>query len=84
MADQNDRRDYEPYSGAVVIDYASGDQSLSVYGRGVYVATTGHLKVDLVRDGAGVTFSNLPVGFHRIAVKKIYQTGSTAAGLVLL
>lgn len=83
MADQNDRRDEAAYDGGVTIDYSGGDQSLSTYGRAVYVATTGHLKVDLVREGT-VTFSNLPVGVYRFAIKKIYQTGSTAAGVVLL
>lgn len=84
MAEQNDRRDDQAYDGGVAIDYSGGDQSLSTYSRAVQVGTAGHLKVDFVRTGTGVTLSNLPVGIHKLAIKKIYQTGSTAAGVVLL
>lgn len=73
----------DPYVGAVAINYAGGDQVLTTYGRGIYVSTTGALKVDFV-DGSTVTLSALPVGVYRFCVKKIYQTGSTAAGVVLL
>ena len=48
----------------------------------MYVATTGHLKVDMA-DGTTVTFSNLAVGQHEMQITKIYQSGSTAAGLIL-
>lgn len=85
MADTFSAHDprFDEYIGATVIDYSGGNQTLSgKQYRGVYVSTTGHLKVDTAA-GDTVTFSNLPVGFHKIAVVAIYQTGSTAAGLVL-
>lgn len=72
----------DPPIGAIAIDYSSTDQELTVPARRVYVATTGHLKVDMA-DGTTVTFSNLPVGQHEMCITKIYKTGSTAAGLVL-
>jgi hypothetical protein len=68
--------------GAIAISYGSGDQTLSGVPRGVYVAVTGHLKVDMA-NGTTATWSNLPVGQHSMAITKIYQTGSTASGLVL-
>jgi hypothetical protein len=74
-------RQSDPPVGAVAINYAAGDQVLTVPARGVYVATTGDLKVDMA-DGTTVTWASLPVGRHPMYVTKIYQTGSTAAGLV--
>lgn len=74
----------DPAQGAVAIDYSGGNQTLTTESRGVYIGTAGHLKVDMA-DGTTVTFSNLAAGtIYPLAFKKIYQTGSTAAGLVLL
>jgi len=72
-----------PYIGAVAISYGGGNQELSGVPRGVYIGTAGHLKVDMA-NGTTETFSNLAAGqTYEIAITKIYQTGSTAAGLVL-
>ena len=69
--------------GVRVIDYSGGDQDVSDRPvRGVYVGTSGHLAVEMV-DGSIGTFSNLPVGEHAMQIRTIYQTGSTAAGLVV-
>ncbi len=72
--------------GAIAIDYSTGDQVLTGYSRparGVYIGTAGHLKVDMA-DGTTVTFSNLAAGNdYPRAITKIYQSGSTAAGVVL-
>lgn len=76
-AQQND-----PPIGALAINYAGGDQELTGTPRRVYIAVTGHLKVDMA-NGSTVTFSNLPVGQHEMCITKIYQSGSTAEGLVL-
>lgn len=52
---------------------------------GVYVGVSGNVKVDMALAGAGpVTFLNVPVGFHRLSVKKVYATGTTATGLFAL
>jgi hypothetical protein len=79
----NDQSD--PYVGALAINYGGGDQVISdLRPRAVFISTGGNLKVDMT-NGDTVTFTGLLVGWiYNIAVKKIYQTGSTAAGLVLL
>jgi hypothetical protein len=73
----------DPPVGAIAIDYSSTDQDIQVPARGVYISTTGALKVDMA-DGTTVTFSSLAAGIqHAMYITKIYKTGSTAAGLVL-
>lgn len=71
-----------PYVDAEVISYGSGDQTISPCSRAVLITTAGTtLKVDMI-SGNAVTLT-LPAGVTRICVKKIYQTGSNAAGHVL-
>jgi hypothetical protein len=76
----------EPAIGAVAISYGSGDQDLSTYRvRGVYIGTAGNLKVDMADGTTAVTFSNLAAGaIYPLKVTKVYQTGSSAAGLALI
>jgi hypothetical protein len=76
-----DRKD--PAIGAIAISYGGGDQIVTVAARAIYVSTAGNLAVDMV-NGDTVTFTGLLVGMvYPIAVSKIYQAGSTAAGLIL-
>ena len=50
--------------------------------RGVYVGTSGDLKVDL-KSGTTVTFSSLAAGvIHPLQVMRIYATGTTAANIL--
>jgi hypothetical protein len=49
--------------------------------RGLYVGTTGNLKVTM-RDGGDQTFMNAPVGYHPIAVRRVWATGTTASNIV--
>jgi hypothetical protein len=50
--------------------------------RGIYVATTGALKVDMA-DSSTVTFTGLAAGvIHPIAAKRVYATGTGATGIV--
>lgn len=73
----------DPATDGVAIDYSGGDQTLDTYSRAIYIGTAGHLKVDMV-DGTTLTFSNLAAGqVYAFAVKKVYQTGSTAAGVLI-
>lgn len=73
----------DPALGAVVINYGSGDQDITVPVRGIYIGTAGNLKVDM-SDGTTVTFASLAAGqVYPFSITKIYQTGSTAAGHVL-
>lgn len=70
--------------GAIAIDYSGADQEFTRAVRGIYVGTAGNLKVDMADGTSGVTFSNLAAGsIYALKVTKIYQTGSTAAGLAL-
>lgn len=77
-------RGNDPFTGAVTINYAGGNQVLATESRGVYIGTAGHLAV-IMRDGTEVTFSNLAAGaVYWFVVRTIKQSGSTAAGVVLL
>lgn len=74
----------DPFTGAVAINYGSGNQVLATESRGVYIGTAGHLAV-IMRDGSEVTFSNLAAGqVYWFAIRTIKQSGSTAAGVALL
>jgi hypothetical protein len=74
----------DPPIGAIAINYGSADQTFTKRIRGIYVAVTGNLKVDMA-DGTTVTWSNLAAGVvYPMTITKIYQTGSTGVtGLVL-
>jgi hypothetical protein len=75
----------DPAQGAVAISYGGGNQTLATESRGVYIGTAGHLVVDMADGTTSVTFSNLAAGtIYPLAITKIYQAGSTAAGVVLL
>lgn len=75
----------EPAIGGVAINYSGGNQDLStVKARGVYIGTAGALKVDMADGSTGLTFSSMSAGqIYPLKITKIYQTGSTAAGVVL-
>lgn len=79
-AQQND-----PAIGAVAISYGGGNQDLTGYVvRGFHIDTAGALKVDMA-NGTTVTFATLNAGqYYPYAITKIYQTGSAAAGFVLV
>jgi hypothetical protein len=76
-----------PAVGALAINY-SIDQTFASQGRpvrGIYVAVTGTLKVDMADGTTGVSFANLAAGvIYPIAITKIYSIGSSGVtGLVL-
>ena len=74
----------DPATGGVTINYAGGNQELATVARGFYVGSAGHLAV-VMADGTEVTFSNLTAGReYWFAVQTIKQSGSTAAGVLLL
>jgi DNA-binding beta-propeller fold protein YncE len=54
---------------------------LAIATRSIYVGNSGNLKVTMV-DGNTVTFVNVPVGWHPIGARRIWQTGTTAATIV--
>ena len=72
-----------PANDGQAIDYGSGDQTFTNPTTWIYVSTAGHLVLTMAGSGSDLTFSNLPVGFHRIRASGVKQSGSTAAGLAL-
>ena len=66
------------------IDYSGGDQTLITDGsNGIWINTPGTLKIDTWLGATGVTFTIETAGlFPQRRVKKIWQTGSTAAGFI--
>lgn len=52
--------------------------------RGLYVGTTGNVKVDMFGSGT-VTFTGVPAGtILPIVAKRIYSTGTTASTILVL
>ena len=47
----------------------------------LYVGTAGDVRVD-TWGGETVTFANVPAGVLPVRVKRVYATGTTAAGIV--
>lgn len=75
-----------PFTAASALDYSGGDVAFvpPKNPTGVYVGGTGSLKVD-VQGGGTVTFAAIPAGTTlRVAITKVYQTGSTVTNSVLL
>lgn len=73
----------DPAMGGVAISYGGGDQTLTVPGRALYISGAGNLVVETV-GGDSLTFTGLLAGvIYPVAVRKIIQAGSSAAGLVL-
>jgi len=60
----------------------SNSSELSFVARGLYIGTSGNLKVDTI-DGSTLTFVSAS-GFIPGMVKKIYVTGTTAANIIAL
>lgn len=71
-----------PPENGEAINYAGGDQEFTNTTTWIYISSAGHLVLTMA-GGGNLTFSNLPVGFHRIRATHVIQTGSTAAGLAL-
>jgi hypothetical protein len=79
------RTSSESARDATAISVGGGDQTLSVAARGVYIGTAGNLVVRLVDATADTTFSNLSAGsYYPFAIAIVRQTGTTAAGVLLL
>lgn len=54
---------------------------LSILARGIYVGTSGDVKVTMA-DGTTVTFGALAAGVvHPLAVKRVWSTGTDATGI---
>jgi hypothetical protein len=82
------QRASDPATNAVAFT-GSADVDLTTYSRAVYVAADGDLRVDMIGGatgtGATVTFVGVKGGtVLPICIKKIYDTGTTVSGLILL
>lgn len=80
--------DYSPVSndiatGAVSVSAGADADLARVPCRGVYVGTTGNLKVTMA-SGDVVTYPSLPVGFHPISCSRIWLTGTTASNIIAM
>ncbi len=74
----------DPAVGAVAISYGGGDQDLAAYNiRGIHCSTAGTIKVDMVDGTSGITFTLVAGGVYPYRITKIYQSGSTMAGVVV-
>lgn len=78
----------DPAENGVEFDGAS-DVTLSTYSRGVYISTAGTLTVDFTGglSGTGATeveFTVVAGSILPIKIKKIYNTGTTCTGVVLI
>ncbi len=68
----------------------TADVTLTTHSRAVYIASDGNLTVDFVGDGfvagaTNVTFENVKAGtILPIRISKVYDTGTTVSGVVLL
>lgn len=75
-----------PYDGAEAVDISSTDHTVSAndgVSRALFVGVAGDVKVDMA-NGATVTFASMAAGIHKIAITKVYKTGTAATGLVVL
>jgi len=73
-----------PYEGGLAVDVSAADAVLSTNCRGILIGVAGTLKLDFI-DGSTVTTGTLLAGtVYRFCAKKIYQTGTTATGIVVL
>lgn len=50
----------------------------------LYIGGAGDIKVDMAGGAAGVTFVGVGVGRFPISVTRVYLTGTTATGIVVL
>lgn len=68
-----------PATGAFLVTPADSD--LSKNARSLYIGVTGNVRVTTIA-GDDVLFTNVPVGFFPVAVKRVWATNTTASGIV--
>lgn len=78
----------DPARDGVAFTGATADQTISPPSRGVYIASDGDLKVDMLgydgATGATLTFVGVKGGtILPIVIIKIYDTGTTVSGVAL-
>lgn len=75
-------------SAVAITKHDTDDQGLGDTGTsgspctGLYVGTAGNLAVILEGMITPVTFTNVPVGWHPLRVKRVMSTNTTASGII--
>lgn len=77
------QRDISSAFGAVPVDVSAADQALPAGCRGLYIGTTGDVKIDMP-NATGIVFPNVPVGILTVQATNIYNSGTTASDIVAL
>jgi hypothetical protein len=77
------------YRRSVAVNIASTDHDFSAgSGTGpcdaIYIGVTGNLVCRMAGDSADITFSNLPVGTHRLQIAVVRKTSTTTTNMVAL
>ncbi len=67
----------------VDVDVSAADQVCPGKMVAIYVGTTGNIAIEDFQ-GNSFTFSSLPVGFHALKAKKILNSGTTSANVIIL
>lgn len=66
----------------------SNTEDLPQVSRALYIGTSGDLKVRMTgysnEPGNIVTFQNVPVGVFKIRVSRVYESETTASGIIAL
>lgn len=77
----------DSYKGGISVTPSDTDNitfpSGTLYSKAVYVGTTGDLKA-IMADGTTLLFKTFPAGLHRISVKRVYDTDTTAEEILAL
>lgn len=68
-----------PYTGGEAVTPHDTNELTNV-SRALYVGTTGNVAV-VMRDGQSLTITSVPVGWHRMRVKQVKSTGTTASNI---
>lgn len=70
-----------PYERGFAITPSNTDELAEVV-NAIHVGGAGAVAVVFAKGGASVTLAALPVGIHRIRVRQVLSTGTTATNLV--
>jgi hypothetical protein len=72
------------YGNAESVNLATSDYVPAGARQALQVGGGGNLKVDTAGGQVGVTLTGVAAGLLRLRVTRVYQTGTTATGLVAL
>lgn len=70
-----------PYIGATIV--VPNDNVTFAPTRGIFIGIAGDIHVQLF-DNSDVIFPNVPIGTYQFSIVKVFSTGTTADGLLVL